>query len=145
MGGCGDGEVSFVLELEDEFGEEGCVLVEALAGGGAGGSRLAAFGEDATGEKGVGAAVVRDDAEAGGEGAIDADAEEVGAAGDEGAEVLEALGLVGGGVEVLPAEGVGGDCQETEPGGAAGFGVADVDAEGVLGGVVLVHGEYFRI
>ena len=50
MGGLGEGEVSFVLESEGEFGEEGGVEVEALAGGGAGGAGLAAPGEDAAGE-----------------------------------------------------------------------------------------------
>ena len=50
VGGFGEGEVGFLLELEDEFGEIGGVLVEALAGGGAGCARLAAFGEDAAGE-----------------------------------------------------------------------------------------------
>ncbi len=50
MGGLGEGEVSLVLESEGEFGEEGGVEVEALAGGGAGGAGLAAPGEDAAGE-----------------------------------------------------------------------------------------------
>lgn len=121
MGSGGEGEVCFVLETQDQLGQQGGVEVELLARGGAGGAGLAAPGEDAAGEEGVGAAVVEDDAEAGGEGAVDTNAEEVGPTGDEGAEVFESESFVGAGVEALPAEGGGGDFQEAEAGGASGL------------------------
>ena len=104
--------MALILKLQNEIGKLGRVLVELLAGGGAGGAGLAAFGEYAAGEEGVGASVVGDNVEIGGEGAIYADAEEMGPAGNEAAEVLEAQVPVGASVEALPAEGGGGYFEE---------------------------------
>ena len=50
MGSGSEGEVSFVLELQDEFGQERGVSVELLAGGGAGCPGLASLGEDTAGQ-----------------------------------------------------------------------------------------------
>ena len=80
---------------------------------------------------------MRDDTEAEGEGAVDADAEEAVSAGDQGAEVFQAEGFVGAGVETFPADGGRCDFHQAEAGGASGFGVADVDAEGALSGCFL--------
>ena len=145
VGGLGQGKVCFVLELQNEFGQEGGVQVKLLAGRGACGSRLAPFGEDATGQEGVGAAIVGNDPESRGEGAVYADAEQMGAAGHEVADFLQALVFGGAGVEALPTNERRRNLEQAQAGGAAAFGIANVYAEGVLDAAVLVSIRYFVI
>ena len=111
--------------------------MKLLAGWGAGGSRLAPFGEDAAGQEGVGAAIVGHDAKAGRQRAVYAHTQETGAARHEVADILQALVFVGAGVDASPADGRRGNLQQAQAGGAAAFGIANVYAEGVLDSFVL--------
>ena len=77
VGSRGQGKVCLVLELQNEFGQEGGVMVKLLAGRGASGTGLAPFGEDTTGQERVRAAIVGHDAKARRQRAVYADAQQI--------------------------------------------------------------------
>ena len=105
VGGRGQGKVSLVLELQNELGQEGGVKVKLLAGWCACGSRLAPFGENATGQERVGAAIVGHHPEAGRQRPVYAHTQQTDAARYEVTEIPEAFVFSRPGVDARPTDG----------------------------------------